>query len=94
MIVRTQLLQVIRIQRRNGLKGQQAGSPGQRPGCKDVGILALKGQKPYLVHYAFALSGRGLRIAVTQGDALGYLLTGLSGYLCRACNSRVRTTIN
>ena len=29
----------------NGLKGQQALSPGQRPGYKDVGECALKGQK-------------------------------------------------
>ncbi len=32
---------------RNGLKGQQALSPGQRPGYMDMGKLALKGQKPY-----------------------------------------------
>ena len=77
----------MRAQRRNGLKGQQADSPGQRPGCMDVGKFALKGQKPYLVHYAFALSGRWLRTAVTQGAALGCLLTGLSGRLYRACGT-------
>ena len=53
----------------------------------DRGKFALKGQKPYLVHYAFALSGRWLRTAVTQGAALGYLLTGLSGRLYRACET-------
>ena len=30
---------------RNGLKGQQALSPGQRPGYDEAGRLALKGQK-------------------------------------------------
>jgi len=55
--------------RRNGLKGQEALSPGQR----------LKGQKLYLVHSAFALSGRWLRVTFTQGDALGWEHSGLSG---------------
>ena len=64
---------------RNGLKGQKALSPGHRPGCKDVGKFALKGQKPYLVHYAFALTGRRLRTTLTQGDALGYGLIAPSG---------------
>ena len=73
--------------RRNGLKGQQALSPGQRPGYKGTGEFALKGQKPYLVHYAFSLSGRWLRITFTQGDALGWELYGLSGRLCGACES-------
>ena len=61
----------MKILRRNGLKGQKALSPGHRPGYKDVGKLALKGQKLYLVLYAFALSGRWLRTTFTQGDALG-----------------------
>ena len=42
----------------NGLKGQQALSPGHRPGYKDEGKLALKGQKPYFANDAFALTGR------------------------------------
>jgi hypothetical protein len=66
--------------RSNGLKGQQALSPGRCPGYKDVGKFALKGQKPFLVHYAFALSGRWLRTTFTQGDALGWVLVGLSGH--------------
>ena len=33
-------------------KGQQALSPGHRPGYKGMGKFALKGQKPYLIHYA------------------------------------------
>ena len=61
----------MKAMRSSGLKGQQALSPGQRPGYKEVGKFALKGQKPYLVHYAFALSGRWLRTTFTQGDALG-----------------------
>ncbi len=72
---------------RNGLKGQQALSPGHRPGYKYEGKLALKGQKPCLVYYAFALTGRGLRTSFTQGDALGWELYGLSGRLCGACEN-------
>ena len=85
----------MKAMRSNGLKGQQALSPGQRPGYKDVGKFALrstygrllptgrkKGQKPFLVHYAFALSGRWLRTTFTQGAALGWELSGLSGRPC------------
>ena len=42
----------------NGLKSQKAVSPGQRPGYKDMGKFALKGQKLYPLYYAFALLGR------------------------------------
>ena len=70
--------------RSNGLKGQQALSPGQRPGYKEMGKSALKGQKPFLVHYAFALSGRWMHTTFTQGAALGWELSGLSGRLCGA----------
>jgi len=37
---------------RNGLKGQEALSPGQRPGYKGAGKFALKGQKLYLAFQA------------------------------------------
>ena len=67
--------------RRNGLKGQQAFSPGHRPGLTDGRILALKGQKAYRVHDVFALTGRWLRTIFTQGDALGWEFSGLSGRL-------------
>ena len=60
-------------------KGQKANSPGHRPGYKDVIRFALKGQKPYLAFHAFALTGRRLRTTFTQGVALGWMLTGLSG---------------
>ena len=43
---------------RNGLKGQQALSLGQRPGSGEEGECALKGQKHYSEEKAFALSGR------------------------------------
>jgi len=42
-------------------------------------LSALKGQKPYEHYCAFALSGRSLRIAYTQGVALGYVFIALSG---------------
>jgi len=63
-------------------KGQKANSPGHRPGDKDLIRFALKGQKPYLAFRAFALTGRRLRTAFTQGVALGWGLTGLSGRIC------------
>jgi len=65
--------------RRNGLKGQKAASPGQRPGCKELSIFALKGQKLSCGIDAFALTGRWLRTTLTQGVALGWGLSGLSG---------------
>ncbi|MCR4809418.1 MAG: hypothetical protein K5896_06120 [Prevotella sp.] len=71
----------MRTLRRNGLKGQRAHSPGHRPRYTDVGIFALKGQKPTCRIIAFALSGRRLRTEFTQGDALGWELFGLSGRL-------------
>jgi hypothetical protein len=52
-----------------------------------MGKLALKGQKLYLVRYAFALSGRWLRTTSTQGDALGWELSGLSGRFRGTCES-------
>ena len=60
-------------------KGQKANSPGHRPGDKDLIRFALKGQKPYLVFHAYVLTGRRLRTTFTQGVALGWGLTGLSG---------------
>ncbi len=69
----------------NGLKGQQAHSPGQRPGYRGRATVALKGQKPWTEASpptnSFALSGRGCAPMPTQGDALGYVLIGLSGRL-------------
>jgi len=66
----------MKVQRSGGLKGQQADSPGQRPGWMSEGKYALKGQKHYLCgrlatigdafvakrrKNAFALAGRWLR---------------------------------
>ncbi len=68
---------------RNGLKGQKVLSPGQRPGYKDEGKLALKGQKPFLYYTAFTLTGRWLHTIFTQGVALGYAPFGLSGRLLK-----------
>ncbi|MBP3227275.1 MAG: hypothetical protein J6M53_00675 [Bacteroidaceae bacterium] len=55
---------------KNGLKGQQAISPGQRPGEAAHTKFALKGQK-HLYFNAFALTGRGWADAISQGAALG-----------------------
>ena len=50
--------------------GQEALSPGQRPGLKTGGRFALTGQKLNRIN-AFALSGRLSSPAITQGAALG-----------------------
>ena len=72
----------MRTSSRNGLKGQKTLSPGHRPGYKDIGKLALKGHKFYLLPSAFALSGRPILCnTLTQGDALDWELAGLSGRL-------------
>ena len=66
--------------RRNGLKGHQHLAQGIALGRKTNIFFALKGQKPYLFHYAFAPAGRSrLRITSTQGGALGWEPTSLSG---------------
>jgi hypothetical protein len=49
-----------------------------------MSIFALKGQKHNVADSAFALSGRWLRTTLTQGVALGWGLSGLSGRLCEA----------
>jgi len=74
--------------RRNGLKGQKALSPGQRPGCKGMSIFALKGQKLSCGIDAFALTGRWLRTTLTQGVALVWGLSGLSGRPFRSKRQR------
>ena len=45
--------------RSSGLKGQQAGSPGQRPGWMSEGKYALKGQKHYFVEMLLPFQGGG-----------------------------------
>ena len=80
--------------RRNGLKGHQHLAQGIALGRKKNIIFALnqrstaegkvKGQKPYLFHYAFAPAGRSrLRITSTQGGALGWEPTSLSGCIAK-----------
>ena len=63
----------------DGLKGQRATSPRQRLGYRKVVPIALKGQKHSENNKAYALSGRLYTDILTQGDAQGYHLTGLSG---------------
>ena len=59
----------------NGLKGQQAVSPGQRPGYEDGVIIALKGQKPWTEAMpptdSFAPTGRRLRTYAYPGQRPG-----------------------
>ena len=66
-------------ERQGGLKGQQAHSPGQRPGYYGGSSLALKGQKHQNGSNAFALTGRLPHDPLTQGAALGYEQVALSG---------------
>ena len=65
----------------NGLKGQRANSPGQRPGYPDNPVNnAPQGQKQLTPHFAFALTGRNKNTSSnTQGVALGWLLLPLRG---------------
>ena len=64
-----------------GPKGQQAYSPGQRPGYRDNPVNnAPQGQKQLTPHFAFALSGRHKNTSSnTQGVALGWWLLPLRG---------------
>ena len=68
--------------RKSGLKGQQALSPGQRPGCKEAGKFALKGQKRCFLIRLLPFQGVAYAAAYTQGAALGWWLIALSGRLC------------
>ena len=77
----------------NAPKGQDANSPGHRPGYRDMVRIALKGQKPYHVFHAFALTGRKLRTTFTQGVALGWELTGLSGRIYKLAKLEIITTL-
>jgi hypothetical protein len=61
---------IIRNYSINGLKGQQAASPGQRPGYKYVGYIRPERAKA-INSNAFALTGRVFLGVYTQGDALG-----------------------
>lgn len=63
----------------DGLKGQRANSPRQRLGCQKCVPIALKGQKHFEINKAYALSGRLYIVILTQGDAQGSNLIGLSG---------------
>ena len=62
-------------------KGQQSPSPGQHPGVvKAQRPNASSGQKPCSIIMLLPLQGdRGGYALSTQGVALGYRLTGLSG---------------
>ena len=64
-----------------GLKGQQAYSPGQRPGYgNDPVMVAPQGQKQLTTNNAFALSGRNkYASSFAQGVALGWRLLPLRG---------------
>jgi hypothetical protein len=68
----------------NGLKGQQANSPGRCPGYQGTFVKnAPQGQKQINPNCdAFALSGRKYhQSSITQGNALGWMEVGLSGCL-------------
>ena len=57
---------LMKIQHCNGLKGQRAISPGQRPGYQISANIALKGQKKNEgMKYSYAPSGRDFPTCVT-----------------------------
>ena len=63
-----------------GLKAQQVRSPGQRPGYHALFPTPCKGKsKNQPFAHTFALTGRRRLYIDTQGVALGYGLTALSG---------------
>ena len=63
-----------------GLKAQQVRSPGQRPGYHAPFPTPCKGKsKNQPFAHTFALTGRRRLCIDTQGVALGYGLTALSG---------------
>ena len=69
---------LMKIQHSNGLKGQQAISPGQRPGYQISANIALKGQKKNDgMKNSYAPSGRIVTSISTQGVALGCDLMAL-----------------
>ena len=63
----------------NGLKGQQANSPGHRPGYRGHAASALKGQKHCSLLGFCPFRARVVTRPSTQGVALGYVLIALSG---------------
>ena len=85
--------QVMEYQCTNGLKGQQALSPGQRPGYQQTPTFALKGQKPYESDMLLPFQGEGVITVLTQGDALGYGLITPSGRAQRNLNNVMMTFV-
>jgi len=74
----------------DGLKGQKAISPGQRPGGIGDDVRPARAKALHL-NNAFALAGRGLCRLLPQGDALGLLLIApLGRYLFIADNPKKR----
>ena len=83
---------IIRMYATDGLKGQQAHSPGHRPGYSGQVVFALKGQKRFSWASSSAVTYEGdavyagfcpyracLSHGFSQGDALGYVLIAPSG---------------
>ena len=62
---------IIHMYRTDGLKGQQAISPGQRPGYRECAAIALKGHKLCILLWLLPFQGGALKRPVTQGAALG-----------------------
>ena len=61
-----------------GLKGQQLSAQGNALGTRHASNVALKGQKLWL-SMLLPFQGDFCYNIKTQGDALGYVLVGLSG---------------
>ena len=83
------MFQLIKIIHSNGLKGQRAISPGQRPGYQISANIALKGQKNNGVNNSYAPSGRIVTSILTQGVALGCDLIALSLTLQKKKNMQI-----
>lgn len=88
MTMRNILIRILQKKRScltNGLKGQQAGSPGQRPGCQGKHVtVAPQGQKLIYIYHPcpFALSGRKMTFfANYSGRCPELTVLSLSGYM-------------
>ena len=72
-----------RLLPKDGLKGQQANSPGQRPGYSRHIVFALKGQKLITLVWLLPFQGVAAAHRLTQGVALGYELLAFQAALAK-----------
>ena len=77
------IVMIFRIYPKDGLKGQQAHSPGHRPGYSRHPVFALKGQKHITLVWLLPLQGVVAAHRLTQGGALGYELLAFQAVMSK-----------